>query len=106
MLVQVYKQSDVLEEAMAEVDLVWAGHAKFQLLIKPLPKIPLAMGLDKLLSTFISMRAGVSDLYVSGRVRISLSPLLNRLPVVGALQVCADLAVWCEMHAKSAWLHV
>lgn len=87
MHVQVYKQSDVLQEAMTEVDLVWAGHAKFQLLIKPLPKIPLAMGLEKLLSTFISMRAGVSDLYVSGRVRISMSPLLNRLPVVGALQV-------------------
>ncbi|KAK9812293.1 hypothetical protein WJX73_010507 [Symbiochloris irregularis] len=85
--IKVYKQSDVLEEAMVEVDLVWAGQAKFQLLVKPLPKIPLGMGLEKLLSTFISMRAGVSDLYISGRVRISMSPLLNRLPVVGALQI-------------------
>lgn len=84
---QVYKHDEVLSEALAEVDVVWAGSAKFQLLIKPLPKIPLAMGLDRLLSQFISMRAGISDVYFSGRVRIALSPLMNRVPVVGALKV-------------------
>ena len=75
---------------MAELDIVWAGKAKFQLLIKPLPKVPLSLGLDRLLSTFIAMRVGVSDLYFSGRVRIALSPLINRVPVVGALKVR-----WC-----------
>ncbi|MCJ1425923.1 hypothetical protein MMC29_003824 [Sticta canariensis] len=87
MALQVYKTTEAMEEAIAEVDLVWAGKAKFQLLIKPLPKIPIAMGLDRLLSNFISMRAGVSDLYFSGRVRFALSPLVNHVPVVGALKV-------------------
>ena len=74
---------------------VWAGKAKFQLLVKPLPKIPLAMGLDRLLSTFISMRAGVSDLYFSGRLRLALSPLVNHVPVVGALKV-SRLVIHCR----------
>ena len=86
-VMQVYKPGDVLEEAIAEVEVVWAGKAKFQLLIKPLPKIPLSMGLDRLLSNFIAMRVGVSDLYLSARVRIALTPLMGRVPVVGAMKV-------------------
>lgn len=55
---------------------------------RPLPKLPLGLGgLSRLLSLLISMRVGVSNLYLSGRVRLSLAPLLNRLPVVAALTV-------------------
>ena len=55
---------------------------------RPLPKLPLGLGgLSRLLSLLISMRVGVSNLYLSGRVRLSLAPLLNRMPVVAALTV-------------------
>ena len=33
-------------------------------------------------------QVSVEDIIISGRVRIILKPLLEHLPVVGALQVC------------------
>ena len=60
---------------------------------RPLPKLPLGLGgVSRLLSLLISLRAGVSNLYLSGRVRLSLAPLLNRLPVVAAVTV---RSCWC-----------
>ena len=40
-----------------------------------------------MVAQFLGMRVGVSDLYIRGRLRISLKPLMSQMPVVGAVKV-------------------
>lgn len=89
MLLQVYKAEDVSGEVIIEMDVTWAGEQNIQLVIKPFPKIHLGVGLGvgKLISNFLKMRVGVGNLFFSGRVRLSLKPLMGRIPVVGAVRV-------------------
>ena len=56
--------------------------------INPLPKLPVPLGIGRMIARFLSMRAGVSDLFIRGRLRITLKPLMSQLPVVGAVKVC------------------
>lgn len=86
---QVYNAEDVSGEVIIETDITWVGKQDVQLVIKPFPKVHLGVGLGvgKLLSNFLTMRVGVSNLFFSGRVRLSLKPLLGWIPVVGAVRV-------------------
>ena len=88
-MLQVYKAEDVNGEVIVELDVTWAGQQNVQLVIKPFPKFHLGVGLGvgKLVSNFLTMRVGVGNLFFSGRVRLSLKPLMGRLPVVGAVRV-------------------
>lgn len=88
-LAQVYKPEDVSGEIIIEMDVTWAGQQNVQLIIKPFPKfhVGVGIGIGKLISNFLTMRVGVGDLFFSGRVRLSLKPLVGRLPVVGAVRV-------------------
>ncbi len=56
--------------------------------INPLPKLPVPLGIGHMIARFLAMRAGVSDLFIRGRLRITLKPLMSQLPVVGAVKVC------------------
>ena len=87
--VQVYKAEDVSGEIIIELDVTWAGQQDVQLIIKPFPKFHLGVGIGigKMISNFLTMRVGVGNLFFSGRVRLSLKPLMGRLPVVGAVRV-------------------
>ena len=86
---QVYKAEDVSGEVIIELDVTWAGEQNVQLIIKPFPKFHLGVGLGvgRLISNFLTMRVGVGNLFFSGRVRLSLKPLMGRIPVVGAVRV-------------------
>ena len=86
---QVYKAEDVSGEVIVELDVTWAGQQNVQLVIKPFPKFHLGVGVGvgKIISNFLAMRVGVGNLFFSGRVRLSLKPLMGRLPVVGAVRV-------------------
>lgn len=63
-------------------------HACAAVQINPLPKLPVPLGIGRMIARFLSMRAGVSDLFIRGRLRITLKPLMSQLPVVGAVKVC------------------
>ena len=45
------------------------------------------LGIGTLLARYLRMRVGVTNFYFQGRVRASLHPLLNKMPVVGAVKV-------------------
>lgn len=89
LVMQVYKAEDVSGEVIIELDVIWAGEQNVQLIIKPFPKFHLGVGLGvgRLISNFLTMRVGVGNLFFSGRVRLSLKPLMGRIPVVGAVRV-------------------
>ena len=53
----------------------------------PLPKLPVPLGIGQLLAQYLRMRVGVTNFFFQGRVRLSMHPLLNKLPVVGAIKV-------------------
>ena len=53
----------------------------------PLPKLPVPLGIGQLLARYLRMRVGVTNFFFQGRVRLSMHPLLNKLPVVGAIKV-------------------
>ena len=68
------------------------GTQQFQLVVYPLPRFLSHSGLPvdalgRVVARFVSMRVGVRDLTVSGKLRISFRPLLNKLPVVGSIKV-------------------
>ncbi len=56
---QVYRRESTQEEMIAELEVMWAGKQKFQLLIKPMPKLPLPLGLGKVIANFLSLSVGV-----------------------------------------------
>ena len=35
------------------------------------------------------MQAGIEKLHIEGRIRITFDPLVDRLPVIGAIKVCS-----------------
>lgn len=49
------------------------------------------LGIGTLLARYLRMRVGVTNFFFQGRVRASLHPLLNKMPVVGAVKVCSAL---------------
>jgi hypothetical protein len=55
--------------------------------INPLPNLPVPLGIGQLLSRFLGMRVGVADINLRGRVRLAMKPLLNKVPIIGAVKV-------------------
>ena len=45
------------------------------------------LGIGQLLARYLRMRVGVTNFFFQGRVRLSMHPLLNKMPVVGAVKV-------------------
>ena len=60
---------------------------RIALQINPLPNLPLPLGVGHMIARFLGMRAGVCDLYIRGRLRITLKPLMGQMPVIGAVKV-------------------
>ncbi|KAK9865697.1 hypothetical protein WJX84_002675 [Apatococcus fuscideae] len=90
--VKVYHSDAVTDEVVIEVDVAWGGTQQFQLVVYPLPRFLSNSGLPvdvlgRVVARFVSMRVGVRDLTLSGKLRISFRPLLNKLPVVGSIKV-------------------
>ena len=55
--------------------------------INPLPNLPVPLGIGHMIAGWLGMRAGVSDLYIRGRIRVAMKPLMSQIPVVGAIKV-------------------
>ncbi|KAK9843817.1 hypothetical protein WJX81_007480 [Elliptochloris bilobata] len=85
--VKVYRRECLVQELIIELDVKWVGKQKFQLQICPFPKLPVPLGIGQLLARYLRMRVGVTNFFFQGRVRLSLHPLLNKMPVVGAVKV-------------------
>eukprot|EP00884_Botryococcus_braunii_P002166 jgi/Botrbrau1/11950/Bobra.341_1s0015.1 len=85
--IKVYRREALMGEVIMELDFMWAGQQKFQLLIKPFPKLPLPLNVGKVIANLLSLSVGVQDIYVAGRVRLSCKPLLGRIPIVGAVKL-------------------
>ena len=56
-------------------------------MIRPFPRIPTGLGLGAALSKMLAMRVGVGNIWFKGTVRVAMKPLLDRLPLVGAVKV-------------------
>ena len=67
--------------------------------INPLPNLPVPLGIGHMLAQFLGMRAGVSDLYIRGRLRIMLKPLMSQMPVVGAIKVFCPSSMHATLSA-------
>lgn len=86
-----FKDSAKTDDAMVaiEADVSWHSDMNVQLRIKPIPKqltfIPSA--LTTLVSNMVSFTAGIAKLHIEGRIRITFDPLVDKLPVIGAVKV-------------------
>jgi hypothetical protein len=58
-------------EVVMELDFMWPGKQKFQLLIKPLPKLPLPLNVGQLIANFFSISVGVQVLLLPNRRPLS-----------------------------------
>jgi len=47
------------------------------------------LGVGAALSKMLAMRVGVGDLWFKGKVRVALKPLIDRVPLIGAVKVCS-----------------
>lgn len=62
----------------------------------PLPKLPVPLGIGQLLARYLRMRVGVTNFFFQGRVRLSMHPLLNKMPVVGAIKVLPHFLIFWQ----------
>ncbi|KAK9807354.1 hypothetical protein WJX73_005591 [Symbiochloris irregularis] len=85
---KVYKNQAVKDQVIIEADFVWAGANDVQLVVKPIPKTLGGIeAVGKAVGNLISLRVGTQKLIVTGRIRLSLKPLIDDLPIVGAIHV-------------------
>lgn len=84
---QVFSTDSVIDEVGLELECLWNGAQKFQLMMRPFPRIPIGAGIGAAISKLLEMRVGVGNLWFKGRVRIAMKPLLDRIPLVGAVKV-------------------
>ncbi|BDA49969.1 probable Synaptotagmin-5 at N-terminal half [Coccomyxa sp. Obi] len=89
--VKLYRNASpgVAEGAFMDIDMLWSSNQDISLVIKPLPHfLKLVLGIGE----FINIQVGVERVIMSGRVRLYLKPLLDFLPIIGAVQVAfADM---------------
>ena len=43
------------------------------------------------------MQAGIEKLHVEGRIRITFDPLVDKLPVIGAVKVSENASPWMRI---------
>ncbi|GAB4823698.1 hypothetical protein N2152v2_010744 [Parachlorella kessleri] len=82
--------NDIMDDVFIELEMVWQSKQDIEIEIKALPDdlstwIP--DFIDKTLSKLLTFTVGVEDLAVEAKLRLALRPLLNRVPVVGAVQI-------------------
>ncbi|GAX80083.1 hypothetical protein CEUSTIGMA_g7521.t1 [Chlamydomonas eustigma] len=79
-----------LQEVCIKVSVRWISDADILLNVKPLPSATrsfLPTFMDSTIQKYLSVCAGIQKIEVSGEVLISLTPLLDHLPVVGGVRV-------------------
>lgn len=81
---------DAVDDVFVELDLEWKSRQDVEIEIQVLGSdisslVPNA--LETQLARLMTMKVGIEDCWLQGRVRIALRPLLWRIPIVGAAQV-------------------
>ncbi|CAL5221943.1 g4219 [Coccomyxa viridis] len=75
------------DDVTIELQVLWGGNPDISLMIKPLPSFFNFVGFGPLnLGAFLQARVAVRNIIFNATVHLVLSPLLNSLPVVGAIQ--------------------
>lgn len=87
-----FNTESVIDEVGLEMEFMWNGDQKFQLMIRPFPKFPVGLGIGQAVSKLLAMRVGVSNIWFKGRVRVAMKPLIDRIPLVGAVKVTFIIA--------------
>ncbi|KAK9836322.1 hypothetical protein WJX81_005293 [Elliptochloris bilobata] len=88
--IKVYQGDRIEDEVNIEVDVMWAGKQDVQLALQLLP-LPGRLGVLSRVGDAVGatqpLRVGLASLIFSGRLRIALKPLMNKLPIVAAMQM-------------------
>lgn len=83
--------SELMDDAYLEFDFAWHSQTDVELEIQVLPgsmdKAWIPNFIEDKLKELLTFSVGVEDAKLKGRVRVTLRPLLMRVPVVGAMQV-------------------
>ena len=74
---QVYGSEQQSDELCLEVDLAWGGNQNIALKFQPKGAV----------GYLFSAEVGIADLVISGRLRITLKPLIGALPCFGAMEI-------------------
>ncbi|KAK9815210.1 hypothetical protein WJX72_000038 [[Myrmecia] bisecta] len=86
--IKVYAAGDVQDSIVMDMDFTWAGDQDISLIVKPFPKmLGLYTMIGDLLSGLIMVKVGMEKLIISGRLRVSLKPLMDEIPIVAAAQI-------------------
>lgn len=85
--IKVFSTESVVDEVVIEMECIWDGSQQFQLAIRPFPRLPVGLGIGAAISKLLAMRVGVGNLWFKGKVRVALKPLIDRVPLVGAVKV-------------------
>ncbi|KAA6419256.1 MAG: hypothetical protein FRX49_10780, partial [Trebouxia sp. A1-2] len=76
------------DEVIMELDLGWTSEAEVSMIVHPMPhQAWLATPVVEILSKLIVVKVGVEKVTLNGRVRITLKPLMDEMPIVAAMQV-------------------
>lgn len=76
------------DEIIMELDFGWTSEAEMSMIVHPMPhQAWLATPVVEILSKLIVVKVGVEKVTLNGRVRITLKPLMDEMPIVAAMQV-------------------
>lgn len=76
------------DEVLIELDVGWTSDAEMSMIVHPMPhQAWLATPVVEILSKLIVVKVGVEKVTLSGRVRITMKPLMDELPIVAAMQI-------------------
>lgn len=76
------------DEVILELDFGWTSDAEMSLIVHPMPhQAWLATPVVEVLSKLIVVKVGVEKLTLNGRIRLTLKPLMDEMPIVAAMQV-------------------
>ncbi|CAL5224210.1 g6855 [Coccomyxa viridis] len=88
--VKVYQKGEAQteDEIIVEFDFMWSGQQDVEIIVKPIPRVVSnwLIGIGKLLATLIKLKVCMQRLIINGRLRVTLTPLMNKMPIVGAAQ--------------------
>ncbi|KAL4421096.1 hypothetical protein ABPG77_009623 [Micractinium sp. CCAP 211/92] len=83
--------NDIMDDAYIEFDFEWRSKQDVEIQIQVLPasmdKAWIPNFIEDKLKALLDFTVGVEDAVLKGRLRVTLRPLLKRVPVIGAVQV-------------------
>ncbi|KAL3139207.1 hypothetical protein ABBQ32_005978 [Trebouxia sp. C0010 RCD-2024] len=87
--VKVYQsESSGADEVIMELDFGWTSDAEMSMVVHPMPHSAwLATPVIEILSKLIVVKVGVEKITLNGRIRLTLKPLMDDIPIVAAIQV-------------------